>query len=585
MKDRELFIRREKEDPFRYGWEPPIWRVCDAFLGFDWVDPKTSRGLRNYLEKDMLSKFEQWVVQLLLIQGGNRGSKSEYAAKRVMKVLLGKKNARAWCFHTNNPNSVEYQQPLLWRYLPKEFQRKIKSEVGYISYNQKYGFSDNKFVLPNGSECIFRNYEQDMDTIEGGEVDIIWFDELVPPDWVDTARLRIATRHGRIIITFTPVKGYTQTVKMFVDGAQPVIENPAFLCPKDGKESLEEQALILEKCDTWAKGERELPEIPAGRVLDKVPRVIQPPEPNARVVYFHSSDNPYGNPSQVLDLISGKSTAFIKERFYGIADKTMSSRFPKFRMKIHVVKPEDIPESGTNYHFVDPASGRNFFMSWFRVTPEGVYLYREWPGNYHIPEQGVPGPWALPDGKKLDGKKGPAQDPFGFGLLQYKNEIARLERWKDAKQEKKQDVTKSEFIKGWTEHSGSEEIIFERFMDSRFASAPKLEKDRPTSLLEKFAEIHLHFNTTPGNDINEGVQMITDALDYDEEKEIDFFNKPNFYVSSDCKNTIYALQNWTGQDGTRGACKDPIDNLRYFWLADCSFIDKQSFQSHGGGHY
>ena len=125
------------------------------------------------------------------------------------------------------------------------------------------------------------------------------------------------------------------------------------------------------------------------------------------VVFFHSSDNPYGNPKEVWGMIAGKPEDFVKERFYGVALKEMRARFPKFNLDVHVVAPEEVPADGTNYKMVDPCSGRNFFMLWIRVTPEHAYVYREWPGDYYIEGVGVPGPWALPDGKKMDGRRGP----------------------------------------------------------------------------------------------------------------------------------------------------------------------------------
>ena len=35
------------------------------------------------------------------------------------------------------------------------------------------------------------------------------------------------------------------------------------------------------------------------------------------------------------------------------------------------------------------------------------------------------------------------------------------------------------------------------------------------------------------------------------------------FVSERCKNTLFALSYYTGADGQRGACKEPIDCLRY----------------------
>lgn len=338
-----------------------------------------------------------------------------------------------------------------------------------------------------------------------------------------------------------------------------------------------------------------------GRVFDRVPRVMKcvDPEEKRAVVFFHTSDNPYGNPRSVWSIIAKGTQDYIKERFYGIASKTLSARFPKFNLKVHVVSPEQVPKEGTNYHLVDPASGRNFFMGWFRATPDAVYLYREWPGNYYIDGVGVPGPWALPDGKLPDGRMGPAQQPFGFSFARYKQEIARLEGWADYKaaEEKGKGESRLEaWVIPWDEANGSEEPIHERFLDSRFASAAREQGDQPVTLLTKFDELGLHFKPTPGDPILEGIQDINDALDYDTGRPVDYFNRPRLYVSSECVNTIYALQTWTGMDGAslsggsarisqKGATKDPIDILRYFFRAGCGYVETVKGDGYKGGGY
>src|SRR5215510_2001932 len=76
--------------------------------------------------------------------------------------------------------------------------------------------------------------------------------------------------------------------------------------------------------------------------------------------------------------------------------RAIGSRFPKFRERIHVVEPQAIPTAGTRYHFVDPASSRNWYMIWVLVDPKGRHwVYREWPAEgIYIPGLGDPAAWA-----------------------------------------------------------------------------------------------------------------------------------------------------------------------------------------------
>lgn len=591
MKRRDFEIAREEADPLQFGYEPPVWKIPLALLDHPhWGDREWGARVRQALG------FPK-PVRVVFVLGGNRGSKTEFAAKCSMVTLTQVPRAVCWAFHSTSDQSVGTHHKLLWKFLPPAMRREIKSEVEYLAYKQKTGFSDHKFVLRNASEMAFKFYAMEKDdALQGPETDLFWCDELVPPDWVEDLLMRIASRSGLGLVTFTPVQGYSPTVRMALDGAEIVLDQTAFMLPKDGKAPDQARALGFQderemerahRDGRWSEPTKfELvqdklvcvgPEVPKGREFERMPRVARCADENFAVVWFHSSDNPYGRPHEVMSLAKGRSTEFVRERVYGFANKTMSAGFPRFNRKVHVVPASAIPKEGTNWQIVDPASGRNFVMGWFRSTPEGVFLYREWPGNYEIPGQGLPGRWALPDGKRLDGRPGPAQRSFGWGLRRYKEEIARLEGWKDFK-ERKLDV------KEWDPRNGADELIYERRLDSRAASSPRVENDRPRTLLTDFDDLGLLFELTPGDDISEGRELINDALDYDVERPIDFFNKPKLYVSEQCVNAIYALETWTGADGQKGACKDFVDIVRYYFLSDCGFVTGGP-RTLGGGHY
>jgi hypothetical protein len=677
-------IEAELADPLRNGYEPPIWHVCDALLGIGWcydrgflkkcraafledagrqtpdagLEPTDMMAWEWFCEKMRKHLGYERPVKMLLIMGGNRAAKSEYAAKRCMQMMAEKENARVFAMHMSDPRSVRDQQPLFWKYMPSEWQIQTAGLTAYIKYKKKTGFSENSFITPNGSEAAFLNYMQNKDTaLQGMEADLVAPDELIPADWVDDIMLRLATRAGRGILTFTPINGYTPTVKIFADGATVVKSTTAYLCPRDGGTPDEARALHLsqeEYFELWkavdghraalaaqSKPEDVLAWLEPGkhddrrqttddgpvsqrpdagrrtpdRIFDEVPRVMRCVDPRKAVVFFNPSDNPYGNPKEVMADLRKKSKAYIRERFYGQAEKTISVLIPKFNRKIHVVKAKDIPATGTNYFFMDPAKDRNNFMSWFRRNGQDVFLYREWPGNYEIPGVGIPGPWAIPSGKKdgiNDGAPGEGQKPaFGFGNLRYKFEIARLERWADWKkwtmdkgQGKAGAYPKEGDLALWRDDipEGAEEIITSRFIDSRAASEPRIEKDRPVTLQTAFDDIFLNFYLAPGADIADGVSAINSALDYEEldtgrqtpdarqdrtgrTDKMAFINPPHFFVSEECVNSIYALENWMNADGQDGACKDPIDLIRYFFMAECEDVGPNDYEPRGGVAY
>jgi hypothetical protein len=237
-------------------------------------------------------------------------------------------------------------------------------------------------------------------------------------------------------------------VKAFQDGAKVMRCRDAYLLPKDGG-AIDERCLVAEDCDAWINDAAKTE--PKGRPFERVPRVLKCEADGRAVVFFHSSDNPYGNPRGVMNQLMSKPASFKRERYYGVADKLVAGKFPLFSANVHVVSKNRIPTHGTDYMLCDPCGGRNFFMMWIRCCPGGrKYVIKEWPSEHDpVPGIGVLGKWALPTGdtKQLDGRRGPAQNGLGWGLLQYKREIARLEQW-----EEYTPVGPDEDVRGWHQY-------------------------------------------------------------------------------------------------------------------------------------
>jgi len=89
---REKAIKDEKDDPYRYGFELDIWKRADE-------------QLRTHQE--------------ILIMGGNRSSKSHFCARRVVQCLVENPGTIIWCLTETSANSIQFQQKLIFKYLPK----------------------------------------------------------------------------------------------------------------------------------------------------------------------------------------------------------------------------------------------------------------------------------------------------------------------------------------------------------------------------------------------------------------------------------------------------------------------------------
>ena len=535
---REERIRQAINDPLRYGYELPHWKDADALLA---------------------------EAKVLCIFGGNRAGKTEYGCKRATQMLAEKENANVLFLQNNELSSVQLHQRTVWKYLPPEWRALKKAQGGNIRFDPKTGFSDNIFTTPIGGTAIFGNYGQELDKYEGLEFDLIVADENLPLKWFQGLLRGLASRGGSILWLFTPIDGMTPAISEVASGSVTRLSRPV------DPELLDPKEVHVSDC-------------PAG----EMPYIAV--KGNIRIIYFHSVLNPFGGYHNLKELYGRADKSVRERRFYGYARKMVRVLFPKFCAH-HIVPSETLQQllSGrkvTRYQVADPAGARNMFMLWCAVDSEKRhFIYREWPD---VPRNGE---WAVQseDGRKWDGDPGPAQPSQGFGVVDYKRLILTEEGNRYGE-------------KGW-EMSG--ERIFERRIDPRSGAAQSVsERDGGASLIDRFEEDQensrgvvdgpsMVFIPAPGlpenegiNGNQEGISGINDLLSYDEGQPITpLLNEPKLFVSSACENLIWALQNYTGHDGSKAACKDPIDCLRYLVTSDLDHFDDQNMGVRGGGYY
>lgn len=591
IEGRERTIRLEEQDPFRHGYEPPFWTEVD------WAVCELVCQAGN----------ENAVIEVL-VQGGNRAGKTDYAAKRFIETLTLNDRWLCWAFHADQAASRSVQQRRSWHYLPPEHRPdsgKLKKGVRQrMNYNQESGFTENMFSISNGSAAHYKFYSADVKGLEGDEPDFCWSDEEIPEEWVEAIGVRLITKAGKRgpfitalrkelakrkenpghvlprvlraqmwrgchLITFTPISGLTPTVRRFTKGSTPVLTVPAELLPVRDQE---------------------------GKVVghEHVPRVSRCVIPTRLAVYFHTYDNLHGGnyPGMKAQCL-GKTAAWVKIRVYGVTDAAKDGRFPQFDRAVHVRPRGALAKEGTWFQVVDPCNGRNWFMVWALISPlNEVLIAREWPQqDDYVEGVGVMGPWAVPSaGKRLDGDRGSAQATLGWGIKRYVREIERIEAELHRAQNGPESTGKI--------------TVFERIIDSRAGNTPTLAASETLTLIDLLANEGLDFEPagmlvaaegqSRRNTINEGIDLLNDWLSYDAtaitklpdgRTTIDPLKAPKLYLSEACENCINALETWTGLDGPEGACKDPIDVLRYLRISDPVYCDAATFETRGGGCY
>ena len=517
-KRREALIAAEKSDPFNHGmdWHNSPNNLFDYWKDFD----------------DLLKDPDVTTIYLF---GGNRSGKTELMSKRLVQAMEANPGFFVWVGGLSGESSIQVQQAAINRYVPKHWRRQRKGvrQVANISFDQKNGFTNNSFVSPGGSQAWFKNYTMDVKRLEGSSLDLIWLDELVPYTWIQTLKYRLIDRMGKMVVSFTPIEGYTPTVKEAMSGHVVTKWRP---------------------CDKSVMPEGRMPYMGRTRNGDAI-------------MWFFSEDNPYVSWKHFKKTaLAGKSSTEKEIRAYGYVRNPISGKFPRFGDK-HIVKRDQIPVSGTNYLVVDPTGGdRNWFMLWARVDDlNRIWIYREWPNMARY------GEWAVPS-NKADGSPGVAQKAdCGRNLTQYRALIRELEK-------------------------GEREPLV-RYIDPRAGRAPVIsEKEGCYSLIDHLAtdvvggdgnvsEPGMVFIPAAQTDIEEGVQAVNNKLSYNLDQPISALNEPKLYISEDCGNLIYSLREWTNEDKDKGACKDPADCLRYLVLMDPMYVPENKAWSTGGGTY
>ena len=201
-KQHEARVQLAEEDPIRHGFELEHWKYAEELLG---------QG------RDVMCL------------GGNRSGKTEFGARAVVKAAIENPNATIICFAQDENASIEVQQSAVYRNLPPEYKKKSKTETEYVNYKVKTGFSGASLILGNGSKILFRKYSQfiaNRSAFEGYELGAknpnwhnigVWLDEyLEDGDLVETMRFRLATRGAQMLLTFTPIDGYTPFVASYL---------------------------------------------------------------------------------------------------------------------------------------------------------------------------------------------------------------------------------------------------------------------------------------------------------------------------------------------------------------------------------
>jgi len=614
LNKREALIQQMMDDPFYHAYTPERWRLIDLAVA------------RKRLQ------LPGKVIELI-VMGGHDGGKTFGCVLRLLRHFLHTPKAACWGLQSTETNSQEVHQQRMYEVFPQSIRASLSERGGAkarqnvsLKFGEGKGFTNNRFtynwsiLLPGhakktlcGGVMSFKFYESKVKNVQGAKLTAANSDELVDGDMAKTVRQRMIPRasittqpeflhvirqcvdvleagkeltayqQGVLytsvhLVGFTPIDGYSPFVADVLDGAVTVQEeDAAVIVPID---------MPIPSCFpiVWMdtdKGTKKVALLPTrgadGEVTacKQVPVLKQPAKATQLVAYLPTPCNPWTNVDGKLADLEGSPEDYIRMTFFGDVTKNWQTAHPKFKPAKaplgHVVDWSMVPKEGTWYRCADFAEGRTHFVIWALVDPaDRVWVCHEFPqeGDYITTDDvGDPGAWAITSKSgKMDGDKGPAQAKRGFGFMSYKLEWERIE---------------NKLHRQWKpEESDDKGVkIFGSWGDSRLGNAPTPTLSGNTSILDEFAKIDMPFDPADGARLANGDAQIDEYLNWDTHRPMGPDNTPRLFIHEQCKAIIFALCNYTGKDGAKGACKDPRDALAMLLLKEPSYFNPERFKN------
>ena len=497
-------IKAAVEDPLRFGFEIAGW---DRF------------------------RWAMKECREVLGLGGNRSSKTTGLAKMVMEAVTESQDGHVVCFSQNADTSVKVQQAAIWEFMPREFKKKVKSHEGFINYSMQNGFTKGSFIFPDTKTRVdFKTYTQFSNNptiLEGFKFGFpdpqglnigAWLDEYLGDEsLVKTLRYRLADYDSILALGFTPIDGYTPFVAEYLKGAETIETRPAELL-----------------------GGRPMPVKQKAHTRD------------ARIVYLHSDENPFGGYDRIKKDLRGRPEDEIKVRAYGVPVKSMAGLLPLFNISVNVLGPTyneygmKFPDLSnrdrfTCYQVLDPAGARNYVSLWGGVNAKGdVYIRKEWPDLATYGEWALFGAGGRQNSSAAKWRYGPAARKEGYDVKGYADLFRQIEK----------DL-------------GIE--VFERIGDSRYFAS---ENDNNDDLFTLFEDQEMYFVPSDGRTEEVGTTALDEWFHYNPNLPIDAANRPRCFIHEDCGNLIDACVNYNAEGKADEALKDFFDLLRYFRMAN-----------------
>lgn len=223
-------------------------------------------------------------------------------------------------------------------------------------------------------------------------------------------------------------------------------------------------------------------------------------------------------------MVSEMDPEEVEARAHGKAMYLQGLIFKTFDPRVHILDQHfTVPRGAEVWQIVDPHADKPFACIWGFCDQTGsLFQIDEWPNE---------------DFYRMHN--------CSLGIQDYKRIFAQKEQ-------------------GWR--------VTKRIMDRHFAEVRTVHTRK--TLREEFGAVGLNYDLSYHGGVEEvdvGIVKVRDYLRYDASKTIDALNRPKYFVSPGCINTIKSFQRWAIDPKTgkpKDDFKDYMDTVRYWAMAN-----------------
>lgn len=159
----------------------------------------SANPLLHYNPSPALDDFIEDDHRRIFVRAANRVGKSKHAAYKLAKLMMKVPGLRARAVAVNYKQATKVISKYLSEFIPASYLAEG------CHYTETRGWTHSLLRLKNGSTCQIMSSDQQPIAHAGDSLDVVWIDEIPPPEILDENLARVMDVNGAVWLTATPI--------------------------------------------------------------------------------------------------------------------------------------------------------------------------------------------------------------------------------------------------------------------------------------------------------------------------------------------------------------------------------------------